>query len=126
MYVCMYSCMHACTHTHIPTYVYVCMHVCTYLYMYVCMCVYLCLSVCMYVRMYVRVRLLIRRLQVLYYSTQMSGQQHSSVDIYHEVFSTIIRSLPLIQEGQLSVSGERRCTPLVNSSEELAFPVKIW
>ena len=32
----------------------------------------------------------------------------------HEIFSTIIISLPLIQEGQLSVSGERICIILVN------------
>ena len=35
------------------------------------------------------------------------GRQHSFVEIDHEIFSTIILSLPLIQEGQLSVSGER-------------------
>ena len=28
----------------------------------------------------------------------------------HEIFSTVILSLTLIQEGQLSVSGERMCT----------------
>ena len=33
------------------------------------------------------------------------GQQHSFVEIDHEIFSMVI--LPLIQEGQLSVSGER-------------------
>ena len=32
-------------------------------------------------------------------------------------FSTVILSLPLIQEGQLSVSGERVCTILVNHLE---------
>ena len=32
----------------------------------------------------------------------------------HEIFSTVSLSLPLIQEGQLSVSGERMCTILVN------------
>ena len=37
-------------------------------------------------------------------------QQHSLVKIDHEVFSTVILSLPLIQEGQLSVSGKRMCT----------------
>ena len=37
------------------------------------------------------------------------GRQHSFVEIDHEIFSTIILSLPLIQEGQLSVSGERNC-----------------
>ena len=35
------------------------------------------------------------------------GLQHASVEIDHEIFSTVILSLPLIQEGQLSVSGER-------------------
>ena len=34
------------------------------------------------------------------------GRQHSFVEIGHEIFSTVILSLPLIQEGQLSVSGE--------------------
>ena len=38
------------------------------------------------------------------------GRQHSFVEIDHEIFSTVILSLPLIQEGQLSVSGERMCT----------------
>ena len=33
------------------------------------------------------------------------GRQHSFVAIDHEIFSTVILSLPLIQEGQLSVSG---------------------
>ena len=46
------------------------------------------------------------------------GRQHSFVEIDHEVFSTIILSLPLIQEGQLSVSGERMCTLLVNLLED--------
>ena len=32
----------------------------------------------------------------------------------HEIFSTVILSLPQIQEGQLSVSGERMCKILVN------------
>ena len=42
------------------------------------------------------------------------GRQHSFVGIDLEIFSTVILSLPLIQEGQLSVSGERMCTILVN------------
>ena len=42
------------------------------------------------------------------------GRQHSFVEIDHEIFSTVILSLPLIQEGQLSVSGERMCTIRVN------------
>ena len=36
----------------------------------------------------------------------------------YEVFSTIILSLPLIQEGQLSFSGERMYTILVNGLED--------
>ena len=46
------------------------------------------------------------------------GRQHSFVEIDHEIFSTVILSLPLIQEGQLSVSGERMCTILVNGLED--------
>ena len=46
------------------------------------------------------------------------GRQHSFVEIDHKIFSTVILSLPLIQEGQLSVSGERMCTILVNRLED--------
>ena len=46
------------------------------------------------------------------------GRQHSFVEIDHEIFSTVILSLPLIQDGQLSVSGERMCTVLVNRLED--------
>ena len=46
------------------------------------------------------------------------GRQHSFVEIDHEIFSTVILSLSLIQEGQLSVSGERMCTILVNRLED--------
>ena len=45
------------------------------------------------------------------------GLQDSFVEIDIEIFSTVILSLPLIQEGQLSVSGERMCTILVNHLE---------
>ena len=38
--------------------------------------------------------------------------------IDHEIFSTVILSLPLIQEGQLSVSDERMCTILINRLED--------
>ena len=51
------------------------------------------------------------------------GWQHSFMEIDHEIFSTVILSLPLIQEGQLSVSGERMCTILVNRLEDL---VNVW
>ena len=54
------------------------------------------------------------------------GRQHSFVEIDHEIFSTVILSLPLIQEGQLSVSGKRMCTILVNRLEDLACPVNVW
>ena len=40
------------------------------------------------------------------------------MEIDHELFSTVILSLPLIQEGQLSVSGERMRTILVNHLED--------
>ena len=46
------------------------------------------------------------------------GRQHSFVETDREIFSTVILSLPLIQEGQLSVSGERMCTILVNHLED--------
>ena len=46
------------------------------------------------------------------------GWQHSFAEIDHEIFFTVILSLPLIQEGQLSVSGERMCTILVNCLED--------
>ena len=46
--------------------------------------------------------------------------------IDHEILSTVILSLPLIQEGQLSVSGERMCVILVNLLEDYACPVNVW
>ena len=52
------------------------------------------------------------------------GRQHSFVEIDHEIFSTVILSLPLIQEGQLSVSGERMCNILVNRFRGLILPSK--
>ena len=39
-----------------------------------------------------------------------SVQQHSFVEIGHEIISTAILSLPLIQVRQLSVTGEKMCT----------------
>ena len=44
----------------------------------------------------------------------------------HEIFSTVILSLPLIQEGQLSVSGERMGIILFNCLEDQACPVNVW
>ena len=46
------------------------------------------------------------------------GRQHSFMEVDHEIFSTVILSLLLIQEGQLSVTGERMCTILVNRLED--------
>ena len=40
------------------------------------------------------------------------------VEIDREIFSTVILSLLLIQEGLLPVSGERMCTILVNHLED--------
>ena len=40
------------------------------------------------------------------------------MEIDHEIFSMVILSLPLIQEGQLSVFGERMCTIQVNRLED--------
>ena len=42
------------------------------------------------------------------------GRQHSFMEIDHEIFSTVILS----QEGQLSDSGDRMCTVLVNHLED--------
>ena len=55
--------------------------------------------------------------------TSCRGQQHSFVEIDHEIFSTVILSLPLIQEGQLSVSGERMCLSevLLMSTHNICF-----
>ena len=48
----------------------------------------------------------------------LPGRQHSYVEIVHEIFSTVTLSFPLIQEVQLSVSGERMCTILINRLED--------
>ena len=40
------------------------------------------------------------------------------VEMDHEIFSMVILSLPLIQEGQLSVSGEGMYPILVNRLED--------
>ena len=37
---------------------------------------------------------------------EVAGRQHSFVEIDHEIFSTVILSITLIQDGQLTVSGE--------------------
>ena len=64
---------------------------------------------------------------MLLMSTQNDRRKYFMiVEIDHEIFSTVILSLPLIQEGQLSVSGERMCTILVNRLEDQACPVNVW
>ena len=62
--------------------------------------------------------ILVNRLEDLACPVTYQGRQHSFMEIDHEIFSTVILSLPLIQEGQLSVSGERMCTILVNRLED--------
>ena len=49
-----------------------------------------------------KVWLVVRKLRV----RTPPGRQHSFMEIDHEIFSTVILSLPLIQERQLSVSGK--------------------
>ena len=44
--------------------------------------------------------------------------EHFFMETDHEILSTVILSLLLIQEGQLSVSGERMYTILVNRLED--------
>ena len=46
------------------------------------------------------------------------GRHYSFVEIDREIFSMVILSLPLIQEEQLSVSGKRMRTILVNCLED--------
>ena len=58
-------------------------------------------------------------------SRPLPARQHSFVAIDHEIFSTVILSLPLIQEGQLSVSGERMCTVLANLFRGLIKSVEL-
>ena len=48
---------------------------------------------------------------------EVAGSTPAEVGNILEIFSKVILSLPLIQEGQLSVSGERMCTILVNRLE---------
>ena len=51
-------------------------------------------------------------------------QQHSFVEIDHEIFFKIILSLLLIQEGQLSISVERMCTSTGKPLRGLSLPRK--
>ena len=50
---------------------------------------------------------------------EVAGSTPAEVgEIDHEIFSMVILSLLLIQEGQMSVSGERMCTILINHLED--------
>ena len=75
---------------------------------------------------WMRVRLVIRRLRV----RPPPGREHSFMEIDHEIFSTVILSLTLIQEGQFSVSNEKMCSILVKRLEDCTCPVNwprsIW
>ena len=42
-----------------------------------------------------------------------------------EIVSTVILFLSMIQEGQLSLSGEKLCTILVNHLEDFSCPVRL-
>ena len=48
------------------------------------------------------------------------------LEIDREIYSTVILSLPLIQVGQLSVSGERMFTILVNRFDDKSCPLEVW
>ena len=48
----------------------------------------------------------------------MNVQTNMNYHSAHMLEGTVILSLQLIQEGQLSVSGERMCTILVNRLED--------
>ena len=50
--------------------------------------------------------------------TQCKTRIKQTNDLITEIFSMVILSLLLIQEGQLSVSGKRMCTILVNHLED--------
>ena len=60
-----------------------------------------------------RIRVVIRGLRVRF----PLGQQHSYVENDDGIFSTIIPFLPLIREGELTVSDDRMCTILVKCLE---------
>ena len=65
---------------------------------------------------------MIRRLRV----RSPPGRQDSIVEIDNKIVSTVILSLTLIQEGQLSSSGDKMCAILVNRLEDLVCPVNVW
>ena len=52
-------------------------------------------------------------------------QPQTFVEIYHEIISMVILPFPLIQEGQMSVSGESMCTKSLLYWREIIF-VSMW
>ena len=48
------------------------------------------------------------------------------MEIDHEIFCMVILSLLLIQKGQFSVSGKRKCTILFNQVEYKTCLVNVW
>ena len=48
-------------------------------------------------------------LMLIFFDYWLSCKAHSFLEIAHEIFPTVSRSLPLIKEGQLSVSGVKMC-----------------
>ena len=69
-----------------------------------------------------RVRLVIRRLHVRH----PPGRQHSFVEIDDEIFSSVILSLPLTQEGQLSPSKHVYVGPIWAESGHLSHSSPTW
>ena len=55
----------------------------------------------------------------------LPAREHSFVEIDHEIY-TVVFSLPLIQAGHLSVSGDRMCTIHVNRFDDYACAIKVW
>ena len=53
--------------------------------------------------------IMFRKLQLYFWGDNIFHSVLQS-EIDHEIFSTVILSLPLIQEGKLSVTCERMCT----------------
>ena len=49
------------------------------------------------------------------------AQSHTFVEIDHEIISTVILFLPLIQKGLLSVTSESMCSNVVKLAQE-----KVW
>ena len=73
-----------------------------------------------------RVYVMVLVLRIHYSSLNTQLQTYVCSAIQYRPRTTVILSLPLIQKGQLSVSGDRMCTILVNRLEDEACPVNVW